>query len=79
MYILVQDNTKQRVMIGTAIKIKNTVYVYNEKGKIICTKPADDVVGYTYRTFSIRKGRLVQVFDAEGNQLFTKSTQPIIY
>ena len=74
MYRLHHNNTKQGAMIGTAIKMKNTVYIYNENGNLLCTKPGDEVVGYTCRTFSIKKGRLIHVFDAEGNSLFTRST-----
>ena len=61
-----QDNT-----IGVAIKRETTVFVYGTKGEVLCTKTGDELIGYTCKTFAIRQGQTVHVYDSKGKQLYT--------
>lgn len=42
-------------MIGSVIKRGNTIYVYDERGKLLCTKSGGDVMGYTGTSFSVKR------------------------
>lgn len=59
-------------MIGTVIKKGNTIYAYDEKGRTLCTKSGDEVVGYTGTSFSVKKGKNVYIYDEKGRTLSTK-------
>ena len=61
------DNT-----IELAIKRGTTVFVYGNKGDVLCTKTGDEVIGYTCKTFAIRRGKTVYVYDSAGKQMYTR-------
>ena len=60
-------------MIGSVIKRGNTIYVYDERGKLLCTKSGGDVMGYTGTSFSVKRNHTVYVYDEKGKTLSTKS------
>lgn len=60
-------------MIGSAVEKGSTVYVYNEKGNTLYTKSADQLLGFTGTTVTVRKGRTAYTYDERGNTKFTKS------
>ena len=62
-----QDNT-----IEFAIKRGTAIIVYGNNGDVLCTKTGDEVIGYTCKTFAIRKGKAVQVFDFTGQPLYSR-------
>ena len=61
------DNT-----IGVAIKRGTAVFVYGTKGDVLCTKTGDEVIGYTCKTFSIRQGKTIYVYDSTGKLMYAK-------
>lgn len=63
-------------MIGSVIKKGSTLYVYDEKGRTLCTKSLntrDMLMGYTGTSFSVRKNNTIYVYDEKGRTLSTKS------
>lgn len=61
--------------IGSAIERGRMVYVYDEKGRQLCSKALGNdggLMGYTGTSFSVRKGRMVYVYDEKGHQLSSK-------
>ncbi|WP_281071756.1 hypothetical protein [Succinivibrio dextrinosolvens] len=61
--------------IGSAIERGRMVYVYDEKGRQLCSKALGSdgcLMGYTGTSFSIRKGKMVYVYDEKGHQLSSK-------
>ncbi len=58
--------------IGSVIQKGSMVFVYDEKGRVLCTIPAgnidkgDGLTGYTSGTLSIRKGNMVMTYDEKG-------------
>lgn len=58
--------------IGVVIKRANMIIVFNEEGDTLCTKTGDEVIGYTCKTFAIRKGKAIQVFDCTGQPLYSR-------
>lgn len=72
MYILRgYDNGKN--IIDVAIKKKNKIFVYGNNGDILCTKSGDELIGYTCKTFAIRRGKAIHVFDCTGQPLYSRS------
>lgn len=64
-----------KMAIGSAIEKGRMVYVYDEKGRQLCSKSLGSdggLMGYTGTSFSIRKGRMVYVYDEKGHQLSSK-------
>ena len=62
--------------IGSAIEHGRIVYVYNENGKILCTKPFGSdggLMGYTSTSFSVRMGKMVYLYNENCRMLSTKS------
>lgn len=72
MYRICNQHPEQDNTIGVAIKRGTTVFVYGNNGDVLCTKTGDEVIGYTCKTFAIRKGKAVQVFDPDGNPLYSR-------
>lgn len=63
-------------MIGSVIQKGGTFYVYDEKGRILCAKPAgqnDALLGYTSTTFTLKKGYTIYTFNEKGQ---TVSARP---
>lgn len=61
--------------IGSAIEKGHMVYVYDEKGKQLCSKDFGNnggLMGYTGTSFSVRKGKMIYVYDEKGRQLSSK-------
>lgn len=71
MYRICNQHPEQDNTIGVAIKRGTTVFVYGNKGDVLCTKTGDEVIGYTCKTFAIRQGQTVHVYDSKGKQLYT--------
>lgn len=64
-----------KMAIGSAIERGRMVYVYDEKGRQLCSKALGcdgGLMGYTGTSFSIRKGRMIYVYDEKGHQLSSK-------
>lgn len=62
--------------IGNAVEKGSFVYVYDEKGHQLFTKPRgsqpnDGLKGYTSNTVNIRRGSFIYTYDAKGHQLST--------
>lgn len=61
--------------IGSVIEKGHMVYVYDEKGKQLCSKAFGNnwgLVGYTGTSFSVRNGKMIYVYDEKGKQLSSK-------
>ena len=59
--------------IGNAVQRGSTVYVYDEKGRLLCTISAgngrdDGLHGYTGATVSVRRGSSIYTYDEKGRQ-----------
>ena len=72
MYRVSNKQTVQDKTIELATKRGTVIIVYGNNGDVLCTKAGDEVVGYTCKTFAIRKGRVVQVFDSTGQHLYSR-------
>ena len=58
--------------IGTATQRGNTVYVYDESGRLKFTQ-GGELVGYTGATLSVKRGsNTTYVYDDSGRLLFTR-------
>lgn len=64
---------KDNTYICAVIKRKTIIFVYDNNGEVLCTKTGDEVIGYTCKTFAIRKGKAIQVFDCTGQPLYSRS------
>lgn len=60
-------------MIGSAMQKDSYIYVYDERGNTLYTKPGDALVGYTGSTVTIRIGSYLYTYDERGNTQYTKS------
>jgi hypothetical protein len=63
--------------IGSAVQKGSTVYVYDEKGRVLFTRsvgngPKDGVKGFTSSTVTIQNGNTVYVFHESGRVLYTR-------
>ena len=67
-----ESKIKQKALLGTVLKKGDLIFAYGEDGTVLCTKRGDEIIGYTYRTFSIRKDTTIYVFDLAGKPLYTK-------
>jgi len=63
-------------MIGSAVQRGSWVYVYDEKGRQIFTKPAgspanpkDGLKGYTSNTVNIQTGNWIRIYDEKGHEV----------
>lgn len=72
MYRINNQRPEQDEEIGVAIKRGTTVFVYGNKGDVLCTKAGDEVIGYTCKTFAIRRGKTIYVYDSAGKQMYTR-------
>lgn len=59
--------------IGNVVQRGSLVYVYDEKGRQLFSKPtgtgpADGLKGYTSTTVNIRHGSYIYTFDEKGRQ-----------
>ncbi|MGC8761955.1 MAG: hypothetical protein ACP5VC_18530 [Bryobacteraceae bacterium] len=64
--------------IGSVIQRGRTIYVYDERGRILFTRdagsgPEDGVQGYTSDTVTLRRGRTLYVLDERGRIRYTRS------
>ena len=59
-------------MIGSAQQKGSTIYVYDESGRILCTK-SGELVGFTSSTFTVRQSHTLYTYDEKGHIKFTKS------
>ncbi len=64
--------------ISSAIQRRDTVYVYDERGRLLYTRPTgsgpkDGLQGFTSTTVTIRRGGSVYVFDERGRLMYTRS------
>ena len=62
--------------IGSAIERGRMVYVYDEKGRQLCSKALGSdggLMGYTGTSFYIKRGRMIYVYDEKGRQLSSKA------
>lgn len=57
--------------IGSAMDRGSAVYVYDEKGHLLYSKPGK-LVGYTASTVSIQRVKTVYTYDERGRQVFAK-------
>lgn len=61
--------------IGSAIERGRMVYVYDEKGRQLCSKALGTdggLMGYTGSSFSVKRGRMIYIYDEKGHQLSSK-------
>ena len=58
--------------IGSAEMKGPNVWVYNERGTTIFNRPADDLIGYTSTTVTIKKGRNAYTYNEKGVTISTK-------
>ena len=63
--------------VGTAIQRGNSVYVYDERGRLLYARPAgtnqeDGLQGFTAATVTIRRGRSIYVYDDRGRLLYAR-------
>lgn len=59
--------------IGNPVQRGSTVYVYDEKGKQLCSIPGgsgpnDGLKGYTSGTVNVRRGSTIYTYDEKGRQ-----------
>lgn len=64
--------------IGTAVQRGGSVYVYDERGRLLYTRAAgtgsgDGLQGFTSSTVTIRRGGSIYVYDERGRLLYTRS------
>lgn len=57
--------------IGCAVERGSLVYVYDEKGRQLYSKPGK-LHGYTATTVSIQRANTIYTFDERGRQLYSK-------
>ena len=62
--------------IGNAVQRSSFVYVYDEKGRQLCTLsagagPQDGLKGYTSSTVNIRRAAFIYTYDEKGRQIST--------
>jgi hypothetical protein len=62
--------------IGNVVQRGIQIFVYDEKGRQICTIPAgpgpqDGLVGYTSSTINVRRSQVILTFDERGRQIAT--------
>ena len=72
MHRVSNKQTEQNNTIGVAIKRGAAVFIYGNKGDVLCTKTGDEVIGYTCKTFAIRRGKTIYVYDSAGKQMYTR-------
>ena len=66
--------------IGNAVQRGSFVYVYDEKGRQLCTVsagsgPDDGLKGYTSSTVNVRRGAFIYTYDEKGRQKSTTSAK----
>lgn len=64
--------------IGSAIQRRDTVYVYDERGRLLYTRfagsgPQDGLQGFTSTSVTIRRGGSICVLDERGRIMYTRS------
>ena len=64
------------MVIGNAVQRGSVVYVYDEKGRQLFSKPAgtgkdDGLKGYTGSTVNIRRGSVIYTYNEKGQQTYT--------
>ena len=75
MYVLDHNNgiqMKANNEIEVIIKRESRIFIYGNNGNILCTQNGDEIIGYTCRTFAIRKGKAIHVFDSTGQPLYSR-------
>ncbi|ACX75399.1 conserved hypothetical protein [Fibrobacter succinogenes subsp. succinogenes S85] len=60
-------------MIGSAIQKGSSVYVFNEKGVQIWSRPSDALIGFTSSSVTVRVGNNARIYDEKGVHKYTKS------
>ncbi|MCS6954481.1 MAG: hypothetical protein RMK57_16830 [Bryobacterales bacterium] len=63
--------------IGSAVQRGKTIYVYDERGRVLYTRfagsgPEDGLQGFTSTTVTIRRNRTIYVLDERGRVLYTR-------
>lgn len=64
--------------ISSVVERGNEVVIYDETGKRVCsiannpTQPGDGLMGYTFKTVTIRKYGASNTYDEHGRLLFTR-------
>lgn len=63
--------------IGSAMERGSIVYVYDERGRLLYTRPAgtnreDGLQGFTSSTVTIRRGRSIYVYDDRGRLVYVR-------
>lgn len=66
--------------IGNAVQKGSFVYVYDEKGRQLCTisaggGPNDGLTGYTSTTVNIRRGGFIFTYNEKGRQISSTSAR----
>jgi isopentenyldiphosphate isomerase len=64
--------------IGSVIQRGRTIYVYDERGRVLFTRdagsgPEDGLKGYTSDTVTIRRGHTLYVLDERGRVRYTRN------
>lgn len=67
-----ENSAKENLMIGSAQQNGSFVYVYNERGSVLFTKPGE-LQGFTALTVTVKNGRTSYTYDDRGDIKFTKS------
>ena len=57
--------------IANAVVRGSYIYVYDEKGKQLCTIPGTELAGFTSTTVNVRRGSRIYIFDEKGKQTGT--------
>jgi len=63
--------------IASVIKKGSSIYVYNERGGVICTVDGNygELQGYTSNTFSVKRGSNIYVYGERGNVISTHTAR----
>jgi len=66
--------------IGNAVQRGSFVYVYDEKGRQLCSisagsGPDDGLKGYTSGTVNVRRGSFIYTYDEKGRQKSSTSAR----
>ena len=52
--------------IEVVLQRGTTIFIYGNNGDVLCTTTGDKIIGYTCKTFTIKKGKVVRVFAYTG-------------
>jgi hypothetical protein len=68
------------MVIGSAVERGSVIYVYNDKGRVLFSKPkgpqrGDGLKGYTGTTLNIQRGDVIYTYNEKGYQIFSISAR----